>query len=302
MTAELATRLAGRRVVASISGGKDSAALSLWLGEQGIEHERVHMLTGWDADVTMDYIRGPLTKALGPITEIRGDLLLPDLARRKGIFPSRQRRYCTDLLKMQPLARYLATLDDPVSAVGIRAGESEARSKLTEWEWSDGLDCEVWRPLLAWTVADVIEIHRRHDLAPNPLYLRGAERVGCWPCIMSRKSEIRLIADTDPARIDLLRDLEAEVTARGREITQARGEVMEHPRTFFQAALGGKGVWPIDRVVEWSRTTRGGKREDRQEELFAGMNDGCLRWGLCESASPEPARTVRDLGGVGGAE
>ena len=284
MNPELSQRLAGRRVVASISGGKDSAALSLWLTEQGIDHDRVHMLTGWDADVTMNYIRGPLTTALGQIVEIRGDLLLPDLARKKGMFPSKQRRYCTDLLKMQPLARYLAALEeDAVSAVGIRGGESAARAALTEWEWSDGLDCEVWRPLLAWSVEDVIEIHRRHGLAPNPLYLRGAERVGCWPCIMARKSEIKLIADTDPKSIDELRALEAEVTARGREIVEARGETLTSQRTFFQAAIGGEGVWPIDRVVAWSRTKRGGRIEDKQVELFANDNPGCRRWGLCET-------------------
>ena len=39
MTPELATKLAGRRVIASVSGGKDSAALSLWLTEQGIDQE-----------------------------------------------------------------------------------------------------------------------------------------------------------------------------------------------------------------------------------------------------------------------
>ncbi len=38
---DLTTRIAGRRVVASISGGKDSAAMSLWLTDQGIDHDRV---------------------------------------------------------------------------------------------------------------------------------------------------------------------------------------------------------------------------------------------------------------------
>ena len=41
---------AGVTVVASVSGGKDSAALSLWLTEQGIEHRRVFAVSGWEAD------------------------------------------------------------------------------------------------------------------------------------------------------------------------------------------------------------------------------------------------------------
>lgn len=57
---------------------------------------------------------------------------------------------------------------------------------------------------------------------------------------------------------------------------------------FFQSPLkeeGGK-CWPIDRVVEWSRTRFGGRVEDRQMDLltFGGINDGCMRWGMCETA------------------
>jgi len=38
---------------------------------------------------------------------------------------------------------------------------------------------------------------------------------------------------------------------------------------------------PIDEVVEWSRTARGGK----QFELFQATESdaGCMRWGLCET-------------------
>ena len=112
-----------------------------------------------------------------------------------------------------------------------------------EWEQADGFDCETWRPLLAWTLDDVIAIHRRHGLAPNPLYLAGASRVGCWPCIYARKDEIRHVADTDPARIDLIRSLEAELSASAsKRGTDAR-------RAWFQARMGGGGEpWPIDRV------------------------------------------------------
>jgi hypothetical protein len=52
---------------------------------------------------------------------------------------------------------------------------------------------------------------------------------------------------------------------------------------------GGK-TWPIDRVVEWSRTKFGGREQDRQVDLlaFGGINDGCMRWGMCETSPPDP--------------
>jgi 3'-phosphoadenosine 5'-phosphosulfate sulfotransferase (PAPS reductase)/FAD synthetase len=272
----------GKLVVASVSGGKDSGALSLWLTEQGIEHRRVHMLTGWDHQVTLDYLRGPLTAALGPIEEIRGDLLMPDLVRKKGMFPSRTRRFCTEELKIKPVIRYIAGLvdagHDVVSAIGIRAAESEARSKMAEWEWNKDFDCWVWRPLIRWTLQEVIDIHARHGLAPNPLYLKGAERVGCWPCIFARKSEVRFIADSDPKRIDELRALEHEMTDIAKSRAAAKGEELRTPRTWFQGQEPGLTL-PIDEAVAWSRTSRGGK----QVELFAPPREGCMRWGLCDT-------------------
>ena len=66
--AEILTRLNGRRVVASVSGGKDSAAMSLYLHELGIDHDRVFLDTGWEHPDTYEYLRGELTAKLGPIT------------------------------------------------------------------------------------------------------------------------------------------------------------------------------------------------------------------------------------------
>lgn len=315
--------LGDRRVVASISGGKDSAALSLWLTEQGIDHDRVFLDTGWEHPATYEYLRGPLTAKLGPIVELRGPRDMESLIVDKSMFPSRQRRFCTEELKVFPMKRYIRVRldagEDVVNAVGIRAGESEARSRMTEWDESDAFECDVWRPLIQWSEQDVIDCHKRHGLAPNPLYLKGARRVGCWPCIMSSKSEIRLMADMDPARIDRIRELEAAVTegqharysARlrvfqddGAEALNARdrkallnedGSVRPFiPPAWFQAPTSRYGTWPIDRVVAWSRTLRGGKVEDRQKELFADMNPGCMRWGLCETAIDAPLESGRE--------
>lgn len=293
---ELRAKLAGRHIVASVSGGKDSGAMSLYLTELGIGHDRVFADTGWEADATVEYVRDVLPAKLGPITWLSGDLKMIDLCVKKGMFASRVRRFCTQELKVFPILAHIESLGRPVvNAVGIRSGESEARSKMAEWEpFPPGMDTathvvETWRPIIRWTLEDVIAIHKRHNLPPNPLYLKGASRVGCWPCIFARKDEIALIAKIDPGRIDLIRDLEKRVGDAAEARQAAKGTTLEEqgygrPAWF----VNGTRRTPIDEVVEWSRTTRGGK----QLAMFEAPveMEGCMRWGMCETNPPDAAK------------
>lgn len=204
------------------------------------------------------------------------------IALKKGVLPSRRLRWCTQELKAVPAKRFLTTLDDPLNVVGIRAEESPSRAAMLEREYDAAMDCEVWRPLIRWTLDDVIAIHKRHALAPNPLYMGSALRVGCFPCIFSRKAEI---ASLTPERIAVIRLLEERVAELSALRIARKDEVQSRlSPTFFQsdnALPDGSYHWPIDKVAEWAATGRGG----RQYELFASKRDeGCMRWGLCNTA------------------
>jgi hypothetical protein len=88
-----------------------------------------------------------------------------------------------------------------------------------------------------------------------------------------------------PDRIDAIRELEAHVDAECRRKIVERGmEIVDGQQmpTFFR--IHSSQAVPIDAVVLWSRTARGG----RQYELFAPeREEGCVRWGLCESMQKE---------------
>jgi len=113
--------LKGRVVVLSVSGGKDSAAAALHLRELGIEHIRVFADTGWEHAATYEYLRGPLTDLLGPITEVRGLLGFADLVRKKRLFPDRTKRFCTTELKGAGLSSEL--IREAVAATRFKMGE-----------------------------------------------------------------------------------------------------------------------------------------------------------------------------------
>jgi len=65
------------------------------------------------------------------------------------------------------------------------------------------------RPLFDWTHEQVFEIHKRHGIEPNPLYKLGMTRVGCAPCIMVNKRELRQWALRFPEIREKVEKLEA---------------------------------------------------------------------------------------------
>lgn len=256
-----------RTVLCSVSGGKDSMAMALHLIERGVEFTPVFMDTGWEHPDVYTYLSDVVEPIVGPITRLCGDRAMVELIRHKAMFPSQKIRFCTVELKVKPIRNlcvetFLSTGERPINTVGIRRAESRKRAKMDEWDEQD--EATIWRPIIAWTEQDVIDIHTKHSVPPNPLYLRGASRVGCWPCIYARKREVKLIADTDPERITLIRELEDEITIAADARAAAKGKTNQNPRTFFQGKgperLGGKrGFMRIDDAVAWSRTGRGGR-------------------------------------------
>mgnify|MGYP000854548483 CR=1 FL=1 len=292
-----------RRIV-SMSGGKDSAATALALREAELEaHHYVFADTGWEARETYEYL-ATLERVLGiTIDRVGHPGGMPAKIRERAGFPSRVQRWCTDELKLKLLRTYhdrIATIhqEDTINVVGVRAEESAARANLPAWEFSDEWRGYVWRPILAWSVEEVLAIHHRHGLPVNPLYKRGHSRVGCYPCIHAAKEELALVAEYAPERIDEIDAYEQESTAeRARRNVETPGRYECETATYFQQeeivlddagqpvllASGRpkrRGVpFPIREAVAWSRTSRGGVQLRLIPDPPSG---GCFRWGLCE--------------------
>ncbi|WP_400192795.1 phosphoadenosine phosphosulfate reductase family protein [Hymenobacter sp. B81] len=74
--------------------------------------------------------------------------------------------------------------------------------------WCEKYSADLVRPVIYWTAEEVISYCLEQGFKLNPLYYRGARRVGCYPCMNSRLSEVGHIAENDPWRIDDIAELE----------------------------------------------------------------------------------------------
>lgn len=232
------------------SGGKDSSALLVWaLQNIPRDRLRVVFCdTGWEAKTTyrfLDDINAHLLN--GSLIVLRSDKYddLIDLSLKRKRFPSTKARFCTEELKIIPMIKWiLAQTCNLAVYQGIRARESALRAVMKPSDnyfapqvtyansptfelngqtvrrrrpalqkevmaWLQRYQCSVERPLFWWKAKDVIALCREHEVL-NPLYDMGHERVGCYPCIMARKQEIKAIAENSPERIEQIISIEQQ--------------------------------------------------------------------------------------------
>lgn len=281
--------------ILSVSGGKDSAATLLLAIERKVSNLiAVIADTGNEHQITYDYVKYLEIKTGVPIlwlkadfskqieekrqrlykvirgekvrgnwtrkqairalkhTNVTGNPFL-DLCIWKGRFPSTKARFCSTELKREVILYKLQfpLIDQGfkiISWQGVRADESLDRSKLPVSDHiGDGVTN--YRPILKWTAQDCFDMHFKYGVEPNPLYKQGMGRVGCMPCIHCNKAELRAIADRFPEEINRIENWERIVGAASR-----RGSA-----TLFTSDKRGHG---IRELVEWSKTTRGGKYYD----------------------------------------
>ena len=95
------------------------------------------------------------------------------------------RKECCYIRKVIPLKRALK--DNMIWITGLRAAQSENRSSLNEIEWDSSNGIIKFNPLLEWSLEEVRQYIRQHNVPYNVLHDKGFVSIGCEPCTRAVK-------------------------------------------------------------------------------------------------------------------
>jgi 3'-phosphoadenosine 5'-phosphosulfate sulfotransferase (PAPS reductase)/FAD synthetase len=226
------------RHILSLSGGKDSSALAIYMRDRDMWRRRLGKpVKGQSERIDMEYVfcdtqeelqetyeyldklEAFLGKSIKRLSDERG--FKHWLTVYQGYLPAPNMRWCTRMLKLKPFEEYIG--DDLVySYIGIRADEQRDSSLLKKPNIrviypfkEDGI-----------THDDVIRILNESG-ASLPTYYEWRTRSGCYFCFFQRKSEWVGLKENHPdlfAKAQEFEQLSAEI---GPNYTWSQGESLE---------------------------------------------------------------------------
>jgi 3'-phosphoadenosine 5'-phosphosulfate sulfotransferase (PAPS reductase)/FAD synthetase len=213
----------GVRHVLGLSGGKDSAALAIYMRDRVPEMEYFFCDTGRELPETYEYLQRLETLLAKPITHLNADRDFDHwLWVFGGALPSPQMRWCTKNLKIKPLEAWIG--DDPTRTyIGIRADENRdgyisRKANVTPvFPFKEnGL-----------VKNDVLRILEESGVG-LPSYYAWRTRSGCFFCFFQRKYEWVRLAEEHPDLFQIAIEYEDKVNfeanASGRRFTWSQGE------------------------------------------------------------------------------
>jgi 3'-phosphoadenosine 5'-phosphosulfate sulfotransferase (PAPS reductase)/FAD synthetase len=209
------------RHILSLSGGKDSTALAIYMRDRVPEMEYVFCDTEKELPETYEYL-DKLEAYLGkPIIRLKHDGKGFDelLQSRNGFLPSPQVRWCTQYLKIVPFERYIGETSC-VNYIGLRADEPHRKGYI-----STKPNITARYPFIedGITQEDVMRILDESGLG-LPDYYRWRSRSGCYFCFFQQKIEWVGLLENHPDLFEEAIKYEKEDVQTGERYTWCQNE------------------------------------------------------------------------------
>jgi len=185
----------------AFSGGIDSTALALLCPDA----QPIFTDTGWEFPELYAHIEKFERVTGRGVLKIGGETM-PEAIRRQMFFPSHGARWCTRLMKIEPLNRFLRDHLPCELWIGLRADEPGRTGNTTEL---DGLTIRYPMRERGMTRFDAMKVCLDHDLLPRyPVYMA---RGGCVGCFYKRPAEVKAMIHLVPEVVEELIQLEETV-------------------------------------------------------------------------------------------
>lgn len=210
------------RHVLGISGGKDSAALAIYMRDRLTDVEYFFTDTGAELPEVYEFL-DRLEDYLGkPILRLGLDRPFDHfLQQHNGFLPSPNTRWCTREMKIKPFEQWVGN-DEVVTYVAIRADEDRDGYKSTKPTIvprfpfkEDGL-----------IRSDIDRILQQSGVG-WPEYYDWRSRSGCYFCFFQRKSEWLSLSELHPDLFERAKSYEKVDPLTGVGYTWSQGETLD---------------------------------------------------------------------------
>jgi hypothetical protein len=211
------------RHLLGISGGKDSAALAIYMRDKVPEMEYFFADTGAELIETLEFVDLMETYLGKKITRINAGRDFDYYLKLNGnMLPTARSRWCTINLKLKPFEKFVGD-DHVISYVALRADEpyrtgyisTKPNIKACYPFKEDGLD-----------INDVKNILDESGLG-MPKYYEWRSRSGCYFCFYQRKIEWIGLSERHPDLFEKAKDFELYHKNLGRTHTWSQDESLE---------------------------------------------------------------------------
>lgn len=215
------------RHILSLSGGKDSTALALFMKGKILDIEYVFCDTGEELPETYEYL-DRLEAYLGrPIIRLNPDRPFRHyLDVYGGVLPNARTRWCTRMLKIKPFERY-AGEDQVISYIAIRADEMQRTGYI-----STKSNVSPRYPFIEAGIEkeDVLRILMDSGLG-LPRYYEWRSRSGCYFCFFQQRNEWVGLLENHPDLFEAAQQLEKPASLKHERFTWNQRESLEELRT-----------------------------------------------------------------------
>ncbi len=269
------------RHVLGLSGGRDSAALAVYMRQYHPEIELEYFFTDTGKELPEVYeFLGRLEGVLGKVIE----RLNPDrdfdfwLKQYNSFLPSPQTRWCTRQLKLRPFEQWIKPMLDngqtAYSYVAIRADEEYREGYASK---HDNLIVKLPFKDAGIDKAGVIDILDASGLG-LPRYYDWRSRSGCTFCFFQQKIEWVHLKERHPEAFEEAKSYEKDAVAHGSPFTWTQGESLDElTRPERVAQIKEDYQKRLDRLN--AKRPRNPLRDDNEpvdiDELF-GQSKVCL--------------------------